>query len=176
MSPSDLDTPPGEPEAPNLEAEVQEAEAALEADVGALLSERDELRALAQRVQADFENYRKRVQREQAALGERATEQLVEGLLPALDSFELALVNLADADEKVRKGIELAYTHLLGVLERHGLERIVTDGVAFDPSEHEAVLQEGTGEGVPVVSEVMRTGYRMKGRVVRPAMVKVSHA
>ena len=90
-----------------------------------------------------------------------------------LDSFELALATLDVADEKVRKGVELVYAELLGVLERAGLERIETDGKPFDPNVHEAVLQED-GDGEPVVSETMRTGYRMKGRVIRPAMVKVT--
>ena len=134
--------------------------------------ERD-LREAAQRVQADFENYRKRVLREQTAIVERATEGLVGQLLPVLDSFELALGILGDAEEKVRKGVELVYAELLGVLERAGLERIETDGAAFDPNEHEAVLSE-EGDGEPVVAETMRGGYRLKGKVLRPAMVKVA--
>jgi molecular chaperone GrpE len=132
-----------------------------------------ELREAAQRVQADFENYRKRVMREQTALVERATEGLVAQLLPVLDSFELALGILGDAEEKVRKGVELVYAELLGVLERAGLERIETDGAPFDPNVHEAVLSED-GDGDPVVSETMRGGYRLKGKVLRPAMVKVA--
>lgn len=139
----------------------------------ALARERDEMRALAQRVQADFENYRKRVLREQTALAERAAEALIEQLLPVLDSFELALVSLDDADERVRKGVELAYADFLAVLERAGLERIETDGKPFDPAVHEAVLHDA-GHGEPVVVETMRTGYRLKGKVLRPAMVKVA--
>ena len=135
--------------------------------------ERDEFRALAQRVQADFENYRKRVLREQTAVVERANEVLLEALLPVLDSCELALTSLGDADEKARKGVELVYAELLGVLEKAGLERIDTDGKPFDPNVHEAVLQDD-GDGEPVVAETMRTGYRLKGRVLRPAMVKVT--
>jgi molecular chaperone GrpE len=135
--------------------------------------ENQELKELAQRVQADFENYRKRVLREQTAVVERATEGLVEAILPVLDSFELALGTLADADESVRKGVELVYAELLDVLEKRGLERVETDGKPFDPNLHEAVLQEG-GDGDPVVAETMRTGYRLKGRVLRPAMVKVT--
>jgi molecular chaperone GrpE len=136
-------------------------------------AELDEFKALAQRVQADFENYRKRVLREQTAVVERATEGLIEALLPVLDSFELAVWTLEDADEKARKGVELVYTELLGVLDKAGLERIDTDGKPFDPNVHEAVLQE-EGDGDPVVAETMRTGYRLKGRVLRPAMVKVT--
>ena len=90
-----------------------------------------------------------------------------------LDSFELALPMLDDAEEKVRKGVELVYAELVSVLEKNGLERIDTDGKPFDPNVHECVLQED-GDGEPVVAETMRTGYRLKGRVLRPAMVKVT--
>jgi len=152
-----------------------EEEAQIEADLAALLQQRDDALDVARRVQADFENYRKRVLREQTALVERSTEGLVEQLLPVLDSFELAVANLdnGDADiDKVRKGVELVFAEFLGVLEKAGLQRIESQGVAFDPNEHEAVMQEG-GDGEPVVGEVLRTGWKLKGRVVRPAMVKV---
>jgi len=138
-----------------------------------LVRERDEMRALAQRVQADFENYRKRMLREQTALAERASESLVEQLLSVLDNFELALLSLDVADEKVRKGVELVYADFVSVLERAGLEKIATDGELFDPEVHEAVAHEA-GEGHPTVIETMRDGYRLKGRVLRPAMVKVA--
>jgi molecular chaperone GrpE len=146
------------------------------ADIDLLQRERDDLLDTSQRLQADFENYRKRVLREQTALVERATEGLVEQLLPVLDSFELALANL-DADVEivqVRKGIELVYAELFNVLERAGLERIDALGAPFDPNEHEAVMQEdGSGDGEPRVGDVLRTGWKLKGRVLRPAMVKV---
>ena len=138
-----------------------------------LARERDDMRALAQRVQADFENYKKRVQRDQAEVSERGAALLVEQLLPVLDNFDLALLNLDEADDKVRKGVELVYADFVAVLERAGLERIPTDGQPFDPEVHEAVLHE-PGDGDPTVVETMRSGYRLKGRVLRPAMVKVS--
>ena len=138
-----------------------------------LARERDEMRALAQRVQADFENYRKRVERDQAQNAERGVAAFVEMLLPVLDSFELALLSLDTADEKVRKGVELVYADFVAVLERVGLERIPTDGAAFDPEVHEAVIHDA-GDGEPTVVETMRSGYRLKGRVLRPAMVKVA--
>jgi molecular chaperone GrpE len=144
-----------------------------ELDVEQLVAQRDEFREAAQRVQADFENYRKRVLREQTENVARATEGLVEQLLPVLDSFELALDTLDEQDERVRKGIELVYAQLLSALERVGLERIDTDGKPFDPNVHEAVMHE-EGDGDPVVAETMRGGYRLKGRVLRPAMVKVA--
>jgi molecular chaperone GrpE len=124
-------------------------------------------------VQADFENYKKQMIRRQTEHLERATEGLVEQLLPVLDSFELAMGALDVADESVRKGVELVFAELIAVLERAGLERIDAGGQPFDPNEHDAVLQED-GDGEPVVSEILRTGYRLKGRVLRPAMVKVA--
>lgn len=163
------------------EAGAAEAAAAeLEADIARLENERDEMRELAQRLQADFDNYRKRMLREQSALVERATERLLEELLPVLDSFDSAREHLpADVDSSVRKGVELLSTELLGVLGQAGLERIDAVGTPFDPNVHEAVMREPSDDGTdtsegPVVSEVMRPGYRLSGRTLRPAMVKVA--
>ena len=176
---------PDEPFMPDdqPDAAVSEEEAAaseLEADLAKLTqieSERDEYLDTLRRVQAEFENYRKRVIKEQTALVDRATSGLVEQLLPVLDSFELALKNLdaagSDDIESVRKGVELVYAELLGVLEKAGLSRIEAEGKPFDPNVHEAVMQE-EGDGEPVVTDVLRTGYTLKGRVLRPAMVKVT--
>ena len=165
------------------EVAVSEEEAAaseLEADLARLSqveSQRDEYLDTLRRVQAEFENYRKRVIKEQTALVDRATQGLVEQLLPVLDSFELALKNSdaagSDDTESVRKGVELVYAELLGVLEKAGLSRVEAEGKPFDPNVHEAVMQE-EGDGEPVVTDVLRTGYTLKGRVLRPAMVKVS--
>jgi molecular chaperone GrpE len=156
------------------EASAEQAEADLSADLAALAKERDELRTLAQRVQADFENYRKRMLREQTEAIGRANEGLLEQLLPVVDSFELALYQLGEADDQVRKGVELVFSELVNVLEKAGLERIDAAGVPFDPNVHEAVMQEGGDDGEPVVTETVRTGYRLKGRLLRPAMVKVA--
>lgn len=178
-------TVPDQPFTPDdrHEVAVSEEEAAasqLEADLARLTqieSERDEYLDTLRRVQAEFENYRKRVIKEQTALVDRATSGLVEQLLPVLDSFELALKNLdsagSDEIESVRKGLELVYAELLGVLEKAGLSRIEAEGKPFDPNVHEAVMQED-GDGEPVVTDVLRTGYTLKGRVLRPAMVKVT--
>jgi molecular chaperone GrpE len=156
-----------------LDGEAEAAEV-LEGDLGRLLGERDEMRALAQQIQADFENYRKQAMRRETAIVERASESLVEALLPVLDSFDAAVSQLPDdTDPGVRKGVELVFAQLVDVLERAGLERMNADGRPFDPNEHEAVMQED-GDGEPVVAETMRTGYRLKGRVLRPAMVKVA--
>ena len=176
--PDELFTPDDQREVAVSEEEAAASE--LEADLARLSqleSERDEYLDTLRRVQAEFENYRKRVIKEQTALVDRATEGLVEQLLPVLDSFELAVKN-ADAGgsedtESVRKGVELVYAELLGVLEKAGLSRIEAEGKPFDPNVHEAVMQED-GDGEPVVTDVLRTGYTLKGRVLRPAMVKVT--
>jgi molecular chaperone GrpE len=160
-------------EAPAAAGDAEDAANRLEADLERLTGERDEMRALAQQVQADFENYKKQMLRRQTEHLERANETLVESLLPVLDSFELAVGALASADEQVRKGVELVYAELVGALEKAGLEKIDAEGKPFDPNEHEAVLHE-EGDGEPVVTDIMRTGYRLKGRVLRPAMVKVA--
>jgi molecular chaperone GrpE len=166
----------------DVEDDLSAAEAAVESDLSELeqlQGERAELVDTLRRVQADFENYRKRVLREQTALVERANERLVEDLLPVLDSFDGALGSLASADspeaEKVRDGVVGIRTQFVSVLERAGLERIEATGAVFDPNEHEAVLQDD-GEGDPHVAEIMRTGYRLKGRVLRPAMVRVTRS
>jgi len=156
------------------DADVDLAAGVVESDLERLLGERDEMRALAQQIQADFENYRKQAMRRETSIVERASEGLVEKLLPVLDTFEAAVAQLpAETDAGVRKGVELVFAQLVGVLEGAGLERIDADGALFDPNEHEAVMHED-GDGEPTVAATMRTGYRLKGRVVRPAMVKVT--
>jgi molecular chaperone GrpE len=165
-----------ETSAPGPETDPGAEEAAqFERDLDLLQRERDDLLDTTRRLQADFENYRKRVVREQAALVERSTEGLIEQLLPVLDSFEMAVRNLEsnDVDEKVRKGVELVYAEMSSVMDRSGLERIEAKGAPFDPNEHEAVMQDD-GDGEPHVDDVLRTGWKLKGRVLRPAMVKVT--
>ena len=161
------------------EGEPPEAGIAADAEdeVARLTAERDEYLAHLQRTQAEFDNYRKRMLRDQTAHLERATGGLIEQLLPVLDSFELALnaagpVSSDSGAERLRKGVELVYGEFLGALEKAGLERIEALGKPFDPEEHEAVMHVEDDE--PGVRAVVRTGYRFKGRVLRPAMVKVA--
>jgi len=130
-----------------------------------------------QRLKAEFENYRKRVIREQTSVVERAAEQLIERLLPVLDNFELALIaadRTKDYGALVR-GVEIVFGELADLLQKEGLQKIDALHKPFDPTLHEAVLEVGDGpaEGDPVVAEVVRNGYTLKGKVVRPAMVKV---
>jgi molecular chaperone GrpE len=156
------------------ESDVEEAEAAVESDLSQLADERQELVDTLRRVQADFENYRKRVLREQTTLVERATERLVQDLLPVLDSFDGALTHASASDaEKIVDGLNGIHAQLVTVLQKAGLERIDADGAGFDPNEHEAVMQDD-GASEPRVAETMRTGYRLNGRVLRPAMVRVT--
>jgi molecular chaperone GrpE len=129
------------------------------------------------RLKAEFENYRKRVLKEQTQLVERASQQLVEKLMPVLDNFELALI-AADRTkdyEPLVRGVEIVYGELMDLLHKEGLAKIEAVGKPFDPTQHEAVLEVGDGpaEGDPVVAEVVRNGYTLKGKVLRPAMVKV---
>jgi molecular chaperone GrpE len=142
-------------------------------EVERLTAERDEYLAHLQRTQAEFDNYRKRMLRDQTAHLERATGGLIEQLLPVLDAFELALNSGGTDVDRLRKGVELVYGELLGALEKAGLERIEALGKPFDPEEHEAVMHVEE-EGEPGVRDVVRSGYRFKGRVLRPAMVKVA--
>jgi molecular chaperone GrpE len=147
-------------------------------EVQRLTAERDEYLAHLQRTQAEFDNYRKRMLRDQTAHLERATGGLIEQLLPVLDAFELALNSAGPSSsdagvDRLRKGVELVYAELLGALEKAGLERIEALGKPFDPEEHEAVMHVEE-EGEPGVRDVVRSGYRFKGRVLRPAMVKVA--
>ena len=144
---------------------VQEAEAAVQHDISQIARERDDYLDALKRLQADFENYKKRILKQQTEHLERAAEGLVQKLLPVLDTFDLALAHGGE-------GLDQVQGQLMAALEKEGLERIDPVGKPFDPNEHDAVAHE-EGEGEPVVSEVMRTGYRFKGKLLRPAMVKV---
>lgn len=138
----------------------------------------DGLKEALQRLQADFENYKKRVARDTQEYGEQKNMKLLEELLPVIDAFNLALVasHEDDADiEKLKKGIELVASELFGVLEKQGLERIEAHGQVFDPELHDAVMHEDIGEhDEEVVTEVLREGYKVRGKVIRPVMVKVA--
>jgi molecular chaperone GrpE len=132
-----------------------------------LAAERDEYLELARRVQAEFENYRKRVSAQTADDIDRATGRIAEALLPVLDACEAAFV--AHPAE-----VEPLFNLLLGELKKQGLEAMNLDGQPFDPALAEAVIQEpGDGDGTTMVVDVLRSGYTWKGRVLRAALVKV---
>jgi molecular chaperone GrpE len=156
-----------------------------------LKSERDEYLDALRRLQADFDNFRKRIKRQQEEQAARGVESLVERLLPVLDALDLAVAHAGDAQDAAALTQVAALLH--DVLAREGLERIDVAGVAFEPTIHDAVAhvpREAPARGatsardderagaddpdVPLVAEVLRPGYLLKGKVVRPAMVKVS--
>lgn len=138
--------------------------------------ERDEYLDALQRLKAEFDNYRKRVHREQAALVERAHERLVKELLPILDDLERALEAAAGHEEaKLEEGVALVHRSLAELLTREGLAEIETDG-AFDPHVHEALLTQPAGEETEpgFVVQTLQKGYRLGDRVLRPARVVVA--
>jgi molecular chaperone GrpE len=139
----------------------------------------DEYLQLAQRTQADFENYRKRAARETAIAKERGASKLALELLPAVDNLERALAHAPEStegeDEVFVSGIKHVHSDLIGALQRAGIERYSPEGEPFDPTLHEAVAQqpvEGTEPGTVV--EVFQRGYRIGDSVVRPARVVVA--
>ncbi len=148
------------------EDELESAAEAVEIDVNALLEERDSYKDVALRLQADFENYRKRVTAQHTDDVARATGKLAEALLPVLDACEAAFVQHPAE-------VEPLFNLLLGELRKQGLEALNLHEQPFDPAVADAVLHEPGEGGDPVVSEVLRTGYTWKGKVLRPAMVKV---
>ena len=127
------------------------------------------------RLQADFDNYRKRSIKEQTRAIDAASEPLVQRLLEVLDDFELALMAAEQKPDfdKFLHGVELVYAKLKESLRAAGLERIEAEGKPFDPEQHEALMQTGEGEGELTVADVLRPGYTLKGRVIRPAGVRV---
>jgi molecular chaperone GrpE len=129
-----------------------------------------------QRMTADFDNARKRMVKDQTRAVELASERLISQLLDIVDEFRIAMVHAEAAPEEFApylKGFELVYAKLFDTLKADGLERIDAVGKPFDPTLHEALLQTGEGDGHPVVAEIFRDGYVFKGKVLRPAGVRV---
>ncbi|KSU85817.1 MULTISPECIES: nucleotide exchange factor GrpE [Fictibacillus] len=129
------------------------------------------------RVQADFENFKRRTREDQAAQLKYKSQSLITQLLPALDNFERAMdVKVEDAQAaSVLQGVEMVYRQLLEAVKSEGLEVIETEGAAFDPNLHQAVMQVQDEEYESnVIVETLQKGYKLKDRVIRPAMVKVN--
>jgi molecular chaperone GrpE len=134
-------------------------------DVPALLAEREEFKGMAQRIQADFDNYRKRVAAQSLADADRASGRLAEALLPVLDAAEAAFVRHPDE-------VGPLLNQMLVELKKHGLETLDLENQPFDPELAEAVAHEPGDGGEPIVAEVLRSGYTWKGKVLRAAMVR----
>jgi molecular chaperone GrpE len=155
---------------------TEERELTLEEQLAALEAERDEHLNDLKRVAAEFENYRKRVLRDQESLVARAHERLVKELLPVLDDLERALAAAEEHEEaKLEDGVRLVHQELAAALQREGLAEIETNG-QFDPHVHEALLSQPSEAEEGSVLEVVQKGYRLGDRVVRPARVVVAAA
>jgi molecular chaperone GrpE len=152
--------------------EQEEPEESL--DVEALQADRDQLFDRLQRLAAEFDNFRKRSAREQAAFSERANERLVKELIPILDDLGRALEAAAEHEEaRLEEGVRLVHRSLSELLSREGLAEIETDG-KFDPHVHEALLSQPSDEDEGSVIEVVQKGYKLGDRVLRPARVVVA--
>lgn len=158
------------------EAEPQELDR-LKEELNAKTVEAAEYLENLQRLKAEFENFKKRMLREQTQFVEMATQGLVERLLSVVDNFERALYTAEETREiePLLRGVEMVYAELRALLENEGLREVEAQDELFDPEVHEAVMQVHA-EGVPEnqVIDVLRKGYRLKGRLLRPAMVKVA--
>lgn len=159
------------------EAQAVAADSArIDADVTKLAADLDELRQMLQRRQADFDNYRKRIEKERGEDARRTTARLIEGIIPILDGFEQALAaHKEPAYEGYRKGFELIYKQLLENLGKLGVERVDPAGTAFDPHAHQAMDRTETSEHADgTILQVFQPGYVFHGRVLRPALVRVA--
>jgi molecular chaperone GrpE len=157
--------------------EVEASDDAIAADLEKARAEAESYLDDLRRLQADFDNYRKRTLREQTARAASASQALVTRLLPVLDNFELAVSSAEQSRDfdRMLKGVEMVFGELREVMEGEGLVKIEAEGKPFDPERHEAVIaveQEDTEPGTVV--DIVRTGYELRGKVLRPAMVKVA--
>jgi molecular chaperone GrpE len=167
------DSGPGEGVRGNREVPLTTDDASA-VELEALRAENEELIDTLQRLQADFENYRKRAQRDQEALATRAGERIVKELLPVLDDLERALEAAEQHEEaKLEEGVKLVHRQLEQLLEKEGLAAVATDG-KFDPHVHEALLTQPSESEEGSVVEVLQKGYRLGDRVLRPARVVVA--
>jgi molecular chaperone GrpE len=161
-----------------LPEDSEEAQALLLRELSEARQEAGEQLEMLQRVAADFDNYRRRVERDQVENVERASQRVIESLLPTLDAFDAATViePQTPSEEKMLEGMLSTRAQLLETLEREGFAPIPAVGELFDPKVHEAVSGPGEGEGELLVDAELRRGYVMRGRVIRPSLVSVKHA
>jgi molecular chaperone GrpE len=170
-----------EQSASGVSAEENLPAVTLEGQLGAMTAERDQLAAEKAEIydrllrrQAEFENFRRRAERDRLEFVQFAGMDIVRELLPILDDFERAL-RVECADKNYFKGIELIYQRLFEALKKLGLEPIETAGRKFDPHQHQAVEQVQTEEAEDnAILEELQRGYNFKGKLLRPAMVRVA--
>jgi molecular chaperone GrpE len=163
-------------EGSETETSATAPESALSSEIAKLRADMDELQQLLIRRQADFENYRKRIERDRHEEGRRGVERLIAELIPVLDAFDHALQAHADsANEEYRQGVTLIRKQLWDVLARHGVTRITAGGKMFDPHFHQAIERVESKESPDgAILEVFQDGYLFHGRVLRPAIVRVA--
>ncbi len=161
----------------SAEAQAVAADTAkADAEMAKLTADLEELRQTLLRRQADFDNYRKRIEKERFEDSKRATARVIEGLIPVIDGFEHALAAHREPEyDNYRKGFELIYKQLLENVAKLGVERIDPAGKSFDPHLHQAVDRaETTDHADGTILQVFQPGYVFHGRVLRPAMVRVA--
>ena len=162
---------------PSAEAQAVAADTAkADVEMAKLTADLEELRQTLLRRQADFDNYRKRIEKERFEDSKRATARVIEGLIPVIDGFEHALAAHREAEyDNYRKGFELIYKQLLDSVTKLGVERIDPVGKSFDPHLHQAVDRAETMDHEDgTILHVFQPGYVFHGRVLRPAMVRVA--
>ena len=159
---------------PSPETETAEA-APVEDKAAALEAELKEKSDRILRLQADFENFRRRTAKEKEELAAVITQNILGDLLPLLDNFERAMAVEQTDGEAFQKGVEMIFTQLREVLDKHGLQSIEAEGQTFDPNFHQAVMRvEDSDAPDGTITQVLQKGYQAKGRVIRPAMVQVA--
>jgi molecular chaperone GrpE len=159
----------------NVSASDTQAAGTAGGELEKLRAERNDLFERLARLQAEFDNYRKRAAKENAEYRDYAVSDAARALLPVIDSFTLALKNSVAKPEDLRKGVELIFKQLQDVLQKLNIERVPAQGEPFDPRVHEAIEMVET-DAAPDhhVLEELQPGYRIKGRLLRPAMVRVA--
>lgn len=164
---------PAETEA---EAAGGEISAAVKAEIDKLQAEKTELINTLQRLQADFENFRRRTRQEKEDFYKYASESVLSQLLPIVDNFERALASAKSGESKnIIPGVEMIFRQLLQMMEKEGMAPIEAVGCPFDPNIHEAVMQvEDKNCPKDTVLEELQKGYTLKGKLLRPSVVKVS--
>jgi len=164
----------GASESAETEAENQESQDEAAAQLEKLTADLKEKEDRVLRLQADFENFRRRTSKEKEELSAVVTQGILKDMLPLLDNFERAMAAEAKDGEAFQKGVEMIFTQFTEILKKNGLEHIEVEGQKFDPNFHQAVMrvQNADMEDDDIAQELQK-GYMVKGRVIRPSMVQV---
>jgi len=165
---------PEEAESADGAAEAAESAEDLQKKVETLAAALQEKDNRLKRLQADFENFRRRTSKEREEIGNVVTQELLKNLLPIVDNFDRAMATEQQDGEAFKKGVEMIYTQLGETLKNAGLEPIETEGQKFDPNFHQAVMRvENPDLDDDTIAQELQKGYIVKGKVIRPSMVQV---